>query len=98
TLSLDDAAIIEPLAVGLLGIRSNPFPLGAKVAVLGVGPVGIAAAFWARQAGAGKIAAIATSRTREPIARAVGIDGFFINSGDLAGELTEFFGGMPDVV
>lgn len=98
TLSLDDAAIIEPLAVGLLGIRSNPFPVGARVAVLGAGPVGIAAAFWARQAGAGKIAAIATSRTREPIARAVRIDGFFLNTDNLAAELVEFYGGAPDVV
>ena len=98
TLSLDDAAIIEPLAVGMLAVRTNPFPVGANVVVIGVGPVGVAAAFWARQAGAGKIAAVASSRVREPIARAVGVDAFFINSDDLAAELTEYFGGLPDVV
>lgn len=98
TLSLADAAIVEPLAVGMLGIRINPFPVGAKVLVLGAGPVGIAAAFWARQAGAGRIAAVATSRTRESIARAVGVDGFFTEGDGLPGELTEFFGGMADVV
>jgi len=98
TLSLADAAIIEPLAVGLLGIRINPFPVGANVLVLGVGPIGIAAAFWARRAGAGKIAAVATSRTRESIARAVGVDAFFITDDALTGHLTEYFGGPPDVV
>lgn len=98
TLSLDDAAIIEPLAVGLLGIQSNPFPPGSNVLVIGTGPIGIAAAFWARQASAGKIAAVASSRTREHIARAVGVDAFFVTDGELTGNLAEFFGGMPDVV
>jgi len=98
TLSLADAAIIEPLAVGLLGVRINPFPVGAKVVVLGAGPIGIAAAFWTRLAGAGKIVAIATSRTREPIAKAVGVDAFFVADDSLTGNLTEYLGGMPDVV
>jgi len=98
TLSLDDAAIIEPLAVGLLGIECNPFAPGANIVVIGTGPIGIAAAFWARQASAGKIAAVASSRTREHIARAVGIDAFFTTGPDLVGELHEYFGGMPDMV
>lgn len=34
-----DSALVEPLAVGLLGVERNPFPIGARIAVLGVGPV-----------------------------------------------------------
>jgi (R,R)-butanediol dehydrogenase/meso-butanediol dehydrogenase/diacetyl reductase len=98
TLSLDDAAIIEPLAVGLLGIECNPFTPGANIVVIGTGPIGIAAAFWARRANAGKIASVASSRTREYIARAVGVDAFFTTGENLVGELHEFFGGMPDLV
>lgn len=98
TLSLADAAIIEPLAVGLLGIQRNPFPPGARLLVLGAGPIGIAATFWAKRAGAGKVAAVATSRTREPIARAVGVDAFFTIGESLADDLHAFFGGAPDVV
>lgn len=98
TLSLDDAAIIEPLAVGLLGIEVNPFAAGANVVIIGTGPIGIAAAFWARQASAGKIAAVASSRAREQIAKAVGVDAFFTAGENLIGELNEFFGGMPDIV
>lgn len=98
TLSLDDASIIEPLAVGLMGIRKNPFPMGTKVLVLGAGPIGIAAAFWARQAGAGKLAMVATSRTREAIGLTVGVDRFFIEGEGLAEELHGFFDGAPDLV
>lgn len=98
TLSLDDAAIIEPLAVGLLGIQCNPFQLGAKVLVIGAGPIGVAAAFWARLASAGSIAVVASSLTREPIARAVGVDAFFVTGDGLKDEVTEFFGGPPDIV
>src|SRR5690606_7425651 len=36
--SLADAALVEPLAVGLLGVQRNPLAVGAKVAVLGTGP------------------------------------------------------------
>ena len=35
---------------------------GAKVVVLGAGPMGLAAVFWARRMGAGKIVIVARSR------------------------------------
>jgi (R,R)-butanediol dehydrogenase/meso-butanediol dehydrogenase/diacetyl reductase len=98
-LSMADAALVEPLAVGLLGARINPIEVGANVAVMGAGPMGLASIFWARRAGAGKIAAIATSRQREGFARAMGADAFLTTGDDLVGELTEQFGGgLPDVV
>ena len=93
-----DSALVEPLAVGLLGIERNPFPIGAKIAVLGAGPVGLAAIFWARRAGAGQIVVIAPSRAKEAIARAMGADHFLTTGEGLAGEVSEVLSGAPDVV
>jgi threonine dehydrogenase-like Zn-dependent dehydrogenase len=96
--SLADAALVEPLAVGLLGVQLNPFAVGAKIAVLGAGPIGLAAIFWAKRAGAGKIVAIATSRQRETLALEMGADAFLTTQGELVGEVEDRLGGPADVV
>lgn len=98
TLPLDDAALVEPLAVGLHAVELTHLPMGARVAVLGAGPMGLAAMYWARRAGAGRIAAIARSRRREAIARGMGADGFLTSGDELAGEVAEALGGLPDAV
>ncbi|MFY9328624.1 MAG: alcohol dehydrogenase catalytic domain-containing protein [Georgfuchsia sp.] len=98
TLSLADAAIVEPMAVGLLGIDINPFPPGARIVVLGAGPIGLASIFWARRTGAGRIVAVASSRRREALAQTMGADAFYTMSDTLTAELTEYLGGSPDVV
>jgi len=97
-LSLDDAALVEPLAVGLHSVTLTDLPLGARVAVLGAGPMGLAAIHWARRAGASRIAAVARSRSREAIARGMGADAFLTTGDGLAGEMTEALGGAPDAV
>ena len=53
--SLADGAIIEPLAVALHGVIRAQLKPGAKVLVLGAGPIGLAVAFWARRLGAGRV-------------------------------------------
>ncbi len=97
-LSLADAALVEPLAVGLHACQLTGDLKGKKVVVLGAGPMGLAAIFWARQAGADRIATVATSRQREAIALGIGSDSFAINGPDLAGELAQALGGQADVV
>jgi threonine dehydrogenase-like Zn-dependent dehydrogenase len=42
TLSAEDGALIEPMAVGLRGLRLARMAPGAKVAVLGAGSIGLA--------------------------------------------------------
>lgn len=51
-LSLDAAAMIEFLAIGAHGVRRAGIAPGQKVLVVGAGPIGIAAAIFARLAGA----------------------------------------------
>jgi (R,R)-butanediol dehydrogenase/meso-butanediol dehydrogenase/diacetyl reductase len=60
--------------------------------------MGLAAMFWARRMGAGKVVAVARSRHREAIARGIGADAFLTMSDDLSGELAEVLSGPPDVV
>jgi (R,R)-butanediol dehydrogenase/meso-butanediol dehydrogenase/diacetyl reductase len=51
-LSWDQAALVEPLAVGLAAFRDCRLPLAGNVLVIGAGVIGIAVAKWARFFGA----------------------------------------------
>jgi 2-desacetyl-2-hydroxyethyl bacteriochlorophyllide A dehydrogenase len=54
-LDLKHAALTEPLAVGAHAVRAAGEMLGARVLVLGAGPIGLAVTMLARIAGAGEI-------------------------------------------
>ena len=98
TLSLADAALVEPLSVGLLGVEIAGLQPGAKVAVLGAGPIGLAAIYWAKRLGAGRLVAGAGSRRRADVAMAMGADNFFAMDNDFIGNMIEDLGGRPDLV
>ncbi len=97
-LSLADGALVEPLAVGLHGVALAGMAPGARILVLGAGSVGLAAIFWARRLGAGRIVAAAPSVRRAALAATMGADGFVaLGEGDVAG-ISEALGGAPDLV
>lgn len=100
SLSMADGALIEPLAVSLRAVRAARLMPGDRVLVLGAGPIGAAAVYWARQAGAGRIAVSATSRRREAIAGAMGADSFIVpeEGRTLAEQSAEALGGAADLV
>jgi 2-desacetyl-2-hydroxyethyl bacteriochlorophyllide A dehydrogenase len=100
TLGMDDGALIEPLAVGMHGVALAKMEPGAKVLVIGAGPIGLAAVFWARQLGAGQIAVTASSRRRESMALQMGANHFVMpeNGQSLAEASAAALGGAPDVV
>jgi 2-desacetyl-2-hydroxyethyl bacteriochlorophyllide A dehydrogenase len=100
TLSMEDGALVEPLAVSLHGVAMAKLAPGAKVQVMGAGPVGLGAVFWARRLGAGRIAVTATSRRREALARQMGADHFVVPEGgqDVAALVGDALEGPPDVV
>ena len=50
--SFREAALVEPLAVGLHGVRRSRLRQGETCIILGAGPIGIAALVWARDLGA----------------------------------------------
>lgn len=97
-LSSDDAALVEPLAVGLHGVDRAQLRPGDKVLVIGAGPIGLATVFWARRLGAGRIAVTASSHRRAAMAEAMGADCFVDPEDNGADAVARALGGAPDVV
>jgi (R,R)-butanediol dehydrogenase/meso-butanediol dehydrogenase/diacetyl reductase len=100
TLSLADGALVEPLAVSLHGVALAGIKPGDKVLVIGAGPIGLGATFWAKELGAGAIAVTASSRQREALAMQMGADAFVLpdNPDEMPQAAMAALGGMPDIV
>jgi len=98
TVSLTDGALVEPMAVGLRGVRLSRSAPGARVLVIGAGPIGLAAIYWARRLGAGRIAATAGSMRRADLAHRMGADVFLDPTQATPGDVARALGGPPDVV
>lgn len=73
-LSWDEAALVEPLAVSIHGVRRGALSGGETVAVLGSGNIGLTAIAAARAMGAGKIIATARYNQQARMAKALGAD------------------------
>ncbi|MGO9512701.1 MAG: alcohol dehydrogenase catalytic domain-containing protein [Steroidobacteraceae bacterium] len=98
SLSMTDGALIEPLAVALHGVALAQLEPGCRVLVLGAGPIGLGAVYWARLLGGGRIAAMSRSRRGEELALELGAS-CFVQSGEGAeAALKGALGGPPDVV
>lgn len=105
-LTLEDGALVEPLAVGLRGARLAEVGADTRVLVLGAGAIGVSAAFWARQRGATRVAVAAASDRRKRFALEMGASAFLDlgrpngleENGEAAAEIADKLGGPPDVV
>jgi (R,R)-butanediol dehydrogenase/meso-butanediol dehydrogenase/diacetyl reductase len=98
TLSLEDGALIEPMAVSLHGVRLAQPDAGARVLIIGAGPIGLAAAYWSRHLGASRIAVTAGSMRRAELALTMGAT-VFIDPADSSPEaVNAALGGPPDIV
>jgi (R,R)-butanediol dehydrogenase / meso-butanediol dehydrogenase / diacetyl reductase len=98
TVSLADGALVEPMAVSLHGVRLAGLQAGSRVLVIGAGPIGLAAAYWARKLGAGRIAVTAGSTRRASLALAMGADIFVDPADNSPAAVARALGGAPDVV
>ena len=74
SLSWEEAALVEPLAVSVHGVRRGVLSGGETVAVLGSGNIGLTAIAAARAMGAGKIFATARYEQQARLAKALGAD------------------------
>ena len=72
SMSLDEAALIEPLAVGVWAVRRGGVQPGHSVAVLGAGPIGCTTLQAARAAGATTLIAVDLEGFRLNLARELG--------------------------
>lgn len=93
-----DAALVEPLAVGLHGCYLGHFRPGTDILVIGAGPIALATVYWARRMGAGKIVVQATSLRRERYALGLGADTFLVTGDNPVGEAIDALGGAPSLV
>lgn len=98
SLTIEDGALVEPLAVSYHGVKISGIKPGAKVLVFGAGPIGLAAIFWARHFKAGKIAVAASSRSRENYAYAMGADIFLDPAVPVAEAAIAALGSPPDII
>ena len=76
-MSDQEAALVEPLAVGLRAVRLSGIRLGDVVAILGAGPIGLVTLLWARQAGPKAIYVSEMSPQRAAAALRMGADRVF---------------------
>jgi len=74
SVSEEDTALVEPLAVGVHAVRESEMRLGDNVAVIGCGPIGLATILAAKAGGAGRVFASASRDRRREIAGEIGAD------------------------
>ena len=97
-LTAADGALVEPLAVAYYGVKSADLARNERVLVLGAGSIALAAVFWARMMGAGRIVVMSRSQRREALALQMGADAFVAYGDDEVAEAAEALGGKPDVI
>jgi (R,R)-butanediol dehydrogenase/meso-butanediol dehydrogenase/diacetyl reductase len=96
--SLDDGALVEPLAVALHGVSLSGLTAGARVLILGAGPIGLAVAFWCRRLGATRVGIMDLTTLQADLARRVGATTFLQVGEDSVTRASDALGAMPDVV
>ncbi len=98
SVSWDQAALVEPLAVGLHGLRRARLDAGANVLIVGTGPVGLAVVVWAKALGARRIVVTARSNRGANMALALGATDFVESDRDVRREFRKIAGAPPDAV
>ena len=73
-MTFEQAAVSEPLSIGLYGVRQSGPMEGAKIGILGVGPIGLSVLLPARHMGAERIYVTDKIDRRLEVARAAGAD------------------------
>lgn len=93
TMSYDEGAMIEPLAVTVHAAKRFPELKGARVAILGCGPIGILLMQNCKALGAASVLVTDVSDYRLSVARSVGAD-YAVNTGetDMEQALRDAFG------
>ncbi len=93
-LTVDQAAMVEFLAIGAHAVRRAAIEPGTRVLVTGAGPIGIGCALFARIAGAGSVTLLDRSAKRlASAAERFGFDGGIVAGPDAAADLARLTDG-----
>lgn len=92
------AALCEPLAVSVHGLRRADLRFGERVAVLGAGTIGLTAVAAAKAMGASYVACSARHPHQKEMAERLGADAVFPDSNEGIGQMNAALGGADVVV
>ncbi len=98
TTASEDGALVEPLAVALHGVALSGLQPGARVLVIGAGPIGLGVAFWSRRLGATAVAVSDVADHASALAHEVGGTAFVTVGEDPVAAVSRALGGAPDIV
>ncbi|TWF80326.1 (R,R)-butanediol dehydrogenase/meso-butanediol dehydrogenase/diacetyl reductase [Pseudonocardia hierapolitana] len=87
------AAVLEPAAVALHGIRRSAFDAGQTAVVVGLGPVGLIVCALLREAGAACVVGVDPVPARREMGRRFGVDAALAPDADVAAALEQLTGG-----
>ena len=97
--SFEDGAMIEPLAVAHHAVELGEVTRGARVLVIGAGPIGAGVTLFARLMGAAHVVVSERSPERAERALALGATALIDpRQEDVAARFTALTGGMPEIV
>ncbi|WP_382309359.1 NAD(P)-dependent alcohol dehydrogenase [Herbiconiux sp. UC225_62] len=91
SVSDEEAALLEPLSVGIWAARKAEIAPGDRVLINGAGPIGVIAAQVAREFGASDVVIVDVNEFRLELAQRVGIDTTILAGGDEAQALPPTF-------
>jgi (R,R)-butanediol dehydrogenase/meso-butanediol dehydrogenase/diacetyl reductase len=98
SVSMAEGALVEPIACGRRAFRLARMEKGDSVLVMGAGSMGLAAIYWARRMGAGRIVVATRTAARDAIALAMGADATVRIGGEDAEALARALPTPPDIV
>src|SRR6202034_2041651 len=99
SISADEQHLFEPLAVVRRAFRRGQVSPADRVAVLGAGPIGLAAVAWSVSIGVEVVVVSEPSALRRDLALQIGATAAFDpNDGPIASAVAEATGGGPSVV
>jgi threonine dehydrogenase-like Zn-dependent dehydrogenase len=93
TIPLDQAALMEPLAVAVHAVRQGGVGAGSSVCVLGAGTIGLLVLQAARAHGAGEVLITAKHAHQAEVASSLGADGVIAADADVKTEVARWTGG-----
>ena len=99
-IALETAALIEPLATGLMLVREAGMDIGDRVLVMGGGPIGLSTVLWARFFGARRVVMTEMVPHRLSLGATMGATDVVDVSGaiDVNEAVTDVLGAPPDIV
>ena len=97
-LTLDQAALAEPLAIGAHAVRRAQVKPGEKVAVMGMGAIGLAVAMFVKAFGAEPLL-VDVDESRLSLAQnTMNLGKAFVAGGDLSSRIESYLGELPACV